>query len=116
MRREVDYGVWVPRVLAVLRIMVGLLFLEHGTQKIFGFPASANPAPTLLSLAGIQGCLEVLGGILIVIGLFTRPVAFVLCSDMAVSYFISHSSGTFISPLDRGDSPCRCFFVVRYVT
>src|SRR5258708_33443638 len=109
MRREVDYGVWVPRVLAVLRIMVGLLFLEHGTQKILGFPASANPAPALLSLAGIQGCIEVLGGILIVIGLFTRPVAFILCGDMAVALFMSHATGRFFSAPDRGDAatpPC----------
>ena len=54
----IDYGVWAPRVLALLRIMVGLLFLEHGTQKLLGFPASPNPGPALLSLMGIQGIIE----------------------------------------------------------
>jgi putative oxidoreductase len=115
MRREVDYGIWAPRVLGVLRIMVGLLFLEHGTQKIFGFPASAIPTPALFSLAGIQGCIEVLGGILIVIGLFTRPVAFILCGDMAVAYFMSHASGSFFPVLNRGDAAILYCFVFLYL-
>jgi putative oxidoreductase len=115
MQREVDYEVWAPRVLAVLRIMVGLLFLEHGTQKIFGFPASARAAPALLSLAGIQGCIEVLGGILIVIGLFTRPVAFILCGNMAVAYFMSHAPGSFFPVLNRGDAAILYCFVFLYL-
>src|SRR5690242_13740187 len=103
MDKAIDYDVWAPRVLALLRIMVGLLFLEHGTQKLLGFPPSANPGPTLLSLMGIQGIIELVGGILIVLGLFTRPVAFILSGDMAVAYFMSHFPNSFFPIINRGD-------------
>jgi putative oxidoreductase len=66
---------WAPRLLSVLRIVTGLLFLHHGTQKLLSFPARAGDAPALLSLLGVQGCLEIVGGMLIILGLFTRPVA-----------------------------------------
>jgi putative oxidoreductase len=92
---------WLPRMLSVLRIMTGLLFLEHGTQKFFNFPPRANPGPALVSLLGLQGLLELVGGILIVIGLFTRPVAFILAGDMAVAYFMAHAPRGFL-PLVNG--------------
>ena len=82
-----DLAAWEPRALSVLRIVTGLLFLEHGTGKLLGFPPSDHAAPTLLSLIGVQGVLELVGGFLILIGLFTRPVAFILAGDMAVAYF-----------------------------
>ena len=82
---------WTPRMLSVLRIVTGLLFLEHGTGKLLGFPPSDHAAPTLFSLIGVQGALELVGGLLILIGLFTRPVAFVLAGDMAVAYFMAHA-------------------------
>jgi putative oxidoreductase len=85
MARAIDFSIWTPRVLALLRIMAALLFLEHGTAKLFGFPPQANPGPALLSLTGVQGAIEVVGGVLLALGLFTRPVAFVLCGDMAVA-------------------------------
>src|SRR5450432_4684922 len=100
MARSGLYAEWSPRVLAVLRIAVGLLFLEHGTQKILGFPPSANPGPALLSLQGAQGVIELLGGLLILIGLFTRPVAFILCGDMAVAYFMAHAPKNFFPMLN----------------
>ena len=65
---------WTPRALSILRIMTGLLFLEHGTQKLLGFPPSEHSFPPLFSLMGLQGVLELVGGFLILIGLFTRPV------------------------------------------
>jgi putative oxidoreductase len=71
-----NIALWAPRMLSVLRIITGLLFLEHGTQKLLGFPPSEQAAPALLSLIGVQGILELVGGFLILIGLFTRPVAF----------------------------------------
>jgi uncharacterized membrane protein YphA (DoxX/SURF4 family) len=73
-----DLAAWTPRALSVLRIVTGLLFLEHGTGKLLGFPPTDHAAPTLFSLIGVQGVLELVGGFLILIGLFTRPVAFVL--------------------------------------
>ena len=115
MRREIDYGIWMPRVLVALRVIVGLLFLEHGTQKLFGFPPSANSSPALLSLAGIQAWIELIGGILIVIGLFTRPVAFILSGDMAVAYFMSHATAGFFPILNRGDAAILyCFVFLLY--
>ena len=72
---QMDLAAWTLRALSVLRIMTGLLFLEHGTGKLLGFPSSDHAAPTLFSLIGVQGVLELVGGFLILIGLFTRPVA-----------------------------------------
>ena len=81
---------WEPRMLSILRIVVGLLFLEHGTQKIFNFPPRPNATVFQLFtlVPGLAGVLELVGGILITIGLFTRPVAFILSGEMAFAYFI----------------------------
>lgn len=83
---------YAPRGLAVLRIITGLLFIQHGLQKMFHFPdAGHHPeAFTLLSLGGVAGMLETFGGAAIVLGLFTRGVAFVLAGEMAVAYFAFH--------------------------
>ena len=94
---------WEPRMLSILRIIVGLLFLEHGLQKIFNFPASATPRPFALFtlVPGLAGILELVGGILIAAGLFTRPVAFVLSGEMAFAYFMSHAPKGFF-PIGSG--------------
>ncbi|HEX3497893.1 MAG TPA: DoxX family protein [Stellaceae bacterium] len=115
MDKSNDYDVWGPRVLTLLRIVVGLLFLEHGTQKLFGFPPSANPAPALMSLGGIQGIIELVGGALIVLGLFTRPVAFILSGDMAVAYFMSHFPKGFFPIANRGDAAILYCFVFLFL-
>jgi putative oxidoreductase len=109
------YAQWSPRILSVLRIMIGLLFLEHGSQKILGFPVSPNPGPALVSLQGLQGVIELVGGVLIVIGLFTRPVAFVLCGDMAVAYFMSHAPKSFFPMLNGGDAAILYCFAFLYL-
>ena len=80
-----------PQALAALRMMSALLFIEHGTQKFFNFPPAEQPFSDLMNIIGIAGVLEVVGGILLLIGLFTRPVAFVLCGFMAVAYFMAHA-------------------------
>jgi len=94
---------WEPRILSILRIMTGLLFLEHGLNKLFNFPATANHAPyNLYSLVpGLQGPIELVGGLLIIFGLFTRPVAFILAGDMAFAYFWAHAPRGFF-PLQNG--------------
>ena len=115
MNKELDYAVWGPRVLTILRIMVGLLFLEHRTQKFLGFPPSANPGPALLSLMGFQAILELVGGGLIVLGLFTRPTAFILSGDMAVAYFMSHASASFFPIANQGDAAILYCFVFLYL-
>ena len=97
-----DIASWSPRMLSVRRFMTGLLFLEHGMQKFFNFPPRPNPGPALFSLIGVQGTLELVGGTLILIGLFTRPVAFILAGDMAVAYFMAHAPRGFFPTLNGG--------------
>jgi putative oxidoreductase len=106
---------WAPRLLSVLRIVSGLLFLEHGTQKFFSFPTRPFPAPELMSLFGVQGCLELVGGVLVILGLFTRPVAFILAGDMAVAYFMFHLPKTFFPVLNLGDAAILFCFVFLYL-
>jgi putative oxidoreductase len=109
------YAVWYPRILAVLRIMAALLFLEHGTQKLLGFPPSPNPGPPIASLLGVQGLIELIGGILLLIGLFTRVVAFILSGDMAVAYFMAHAPKSFFPMLNGGDAAILYCFVFLYL-
>jgi putative oxidoreductase len=108
-------GAWAPRLLSVLRIVTGLLFLEHGTQKFFSFPPRTAPAPELMSLLGLQGFLEIAGGLLIIFGLFTRPVAFLLAGDMAVAYFMAHFPRNFFPVLNGGDASILYCFVFLYL-
>jgi putative oxidoreductase len=104
-----------PRLLSVLRIMTGLLFMQHGTAKFLGFPAVEGlSGVTLFSLAGIAGVLELVGGALIVIGLFTRPVAFVLSGLMAIAYFLAHAPGSFFPLVNQGELAVLYSFVFLY--
>lgn len=80
-----------PYVLALLRIVAAYMFLLHGTDKVFGIPAVFGQQP-LFSLFGIGGVIEIIGGVLLILGLFTRPVAFILSGQMAVAYFYVHAS------------------------
>src|SRR5690349_7255727 len=105
------YERWWPRMLSILRIMTALLFMEHGTQKLLGFPPSPNPGPALFSLLGVQGVLELVGGFLLLIGLFTRPVAFILAGNMAVAYFMAHAPNSFFPILNRGDAAILYCFI-----
>jgi len=103
---------WAPRVLSILRIMSALLFMAHGTQKLLGFPAPyGSPLSTLSLTAGI---LELVGGALLAIGLFTRPVAFILSGQMAVGYFLAHAPKSFYPTLNGGDAAVLFCFVFFY--
>ncbi len=108
---------WEPRMLSILRIMTGLLFFEHGLNKLFNFPATPNHAPYNLSslVPGLQGPIELVGGLLIVFGLFTRPVAFILAGDMAVAYFMSHAPRGFFPMLNAGNAAILFCFVFLYL-
>ena len=106
---------WSPRVLSVLRIMVGLLFLEHGMSKYFSFPVSPSTGVAPMSLSGINGMIELVGGVLIVLGLFTRPVAFILAGDMAFAYFIAHAPRGFFPLLNAGELAIIYCFVFFYL-
>lgn len=106
--------VWAPRFLSILRIMTALLFLEHGTQKLLGFPAS-DYVPAFMSLPWIAGVLELFGGAVLAVGLFTRPVAFILSGQMAVAYFIAHAPASFFPVLNGGESAILFCFVFLYL-
>jgi putative oxidoreductase len=110
-------NVWAPRLLAALRIMSALLFLEHGLVKVLGFPAGAGPGPqTLLSFFGIAGLLETVGGVLLLIGLFTRPVAFLMAGEMAVGYFVVHAPQNFFPAINGGDAATLFCFIFLYLS
>ena len=107
---------WGARLLSVLRIVAAFLFIAHGTQKLFGWPAS-EPQKTveLMSLVGVAGVLETFGGLLLLLGLFTRPVAFVLAGEMAVAYFMAHAPQGFWPLLNRGELPALYCFLFLYL-
>jgi putative oxidoreductase len=101
-----------PYALAALRIVAALIFMEHGTQKLFGFPAPPEGGlPPALSLFWIGAILELVGGFLILIGLFTRPVAFVISGEMAVAYWMVHAPQNSFPVLNGGDAAILYCFV-----
>ena len=109
---------WRPRALAVLRIVTAYLFITHGTAKLLGVPHQEMfDGLKLLSLVGVAGILELVGGALLLIGLFTRPVAFVMCGFMAVAYFMAHASqGNVLVPmLNQGELAVLYCFVFLYL-
>ncbi len=109
------YG-WEPRILSILRIAAALLFMQHGTMKLLNFPPSDNFGDlSLLSLSGVAGILELFGGALLVVGLFTRPVAFVLSGLMAFAYFIAHAPRDFFPILNGGELAALYCFVFFYL-
>ncbi|WP_370647991.1 DoxX family protein [Phyllobacterium meliloti] len=107
--------VWAPRLLSVLRIITALLFVAHGTSKLFGFPMAMDPAPNLMSLIGVAAILEFVGGILLALGLFTRPIAFLLSGEMAVAYWMAHAPQGFYPIVNHGESAVLFCFVFLYL-
>jgi putative oxidoreductase len=106
---------WAPRLLSVLRIMSGLLFMQHGTAKLLGIPQMAMFAKLQpFTLSWFAGVLELVGGALLVIGLFTRPVAFVLSGLMAFAYFIAHAPRDFYPIVNAGELAALYCFVFLY--
>ena len=106
---------WQPQILALLRIVVGLLILEHATQKFFGFPAPfamPGPLPPMLIAAG---AIELVGGVLITLGLFTRLAAFIVSGEMAVAYFIGHFPQGFWPVVNKGEPAILFCFVFLYL-
>jgi|SRR5687767_982571 putative oxidoreductase len=107
---------WRPRALAVLRIVTAYLFIQHGTSKFFGVPQPMSGDLELLSISGLAGAMELAGSVLLALGLFTRPTAFVLCGFMAVAYFMAHASeGHVLLPmLNDGELAVLYCFVFLY--
>ncbi len=108
---------WGPRLLSVLRIVSALIFTEHGTQKLLGFPAMAEgmSRPPPLTFMWFGGLLEMVGGALLLIGLFSRPVAFILAGEMAVAYWMFHAPGGIFPALNGGDAAILYCFVFLYI-
>jgi putative oxidoreductase len=105
---------WQPQLLAILRIVVGLLFLEHGLSKFFGFPVpfSVHPLPPLLVAAGV---IELVGGFLVAIGLFTRIAAFIASGEMAVAYWMQHFPKSPWPVANMGEGAILFCFVFLYI-
>lgn len=110
-RLEAD---WAPRILSILRIVAALLFFEHGTAKLLGFPPSDH-SPEVLSLSWIAGALELVGGALLIVGLFTRPVAFIVAGEMAFAYWMAHAPKSAFPLLNGGDAAILYCFVFLYL-
>ena len=107
---------WAPRVLSVLRFVAGLTFMSHGVAKLLKYP----PLPVfakleLMSLLGVAGVLELVGGALLVVGLFSRPVAFLLSGEMAIGYFMFHAPRGFHPLLNGGESAILFCFIFLYL-
>ncbi len=105
---------WQPKVLSVLRFMTGFLMLWHGSQKLFGFPPSGKPGE-LSGLMLVAGILEFFGGVLILIGLLTRPTAFILSGLMAVAYFMAHGLNALLPIVNKGELAVLYCFVFLYL-
>lgn len=107
---------WTPHILGLLRIVTGFLFLQHGSAKLLGWPEIAmfQNGVELFSLMGLAGVLELVGGALIIIGLCTRPVAFVLSGQMAVAYFIAHAPQAGLPILNGGELAALYSFIFLY--
>lgn len=101
-----------PYILSIVRIVVALLFLEHGLQKYFAFPSAVPPMTPLLY---VQGAIEIVGGILLLVGAYTRPLAFVLAGDMAVAYFIAHFPRAFYPAMNGGDAAILFCFAFIFI-
>ena len=114
---EPSRSIWTSRMLSVLRIVTAAVYMEHGAQKMFGFPPSDQPLPPfhLISQFGLAGILELFGGLLLLIGLFTRPVAFILAGEMAVAYFQVHFPRGFFPLANKGEPAVVYCFIYLYL-
>ena len=107
---------WTPRALSVLRIITGLLIIQHGMGKIIGFPVyPAYAAVQPLSLVGAAGFIELIGGALLILGLFTQPAAFILAGEMAVAYFMVHAPKGFYPLVNGGTLAIAYCFACLYL-
>jgi len=113
---EATCKMWTPRILGILRIVVGFLFLQHGTAKWFGVPHVAMfDGMNMMSLIGAAGVLELAGGLLVCLGIFTRVAAFILSGEMAVGYFMVHAPQGLLPILNQGELAVMYCFVFLYL-
>ena len=107
---------YAPQLLSILRIMSGLLFLQHGTTKYLSIPVTKMSGASPMTMGGAAGLIELIGGVLLVIGLFTRPVAFILSGTMAVAYFYAHFPRHFFPIVNAGELAALYCFVFLYIS
>ena len=112
---EASRAIWSPRVLSILRIVVGLLFMEHGLSKHFGFPAPAPAAFQMFGVLGLAGAIEIVAGFLVAIGLFTRAAAFIASGEMAFAYFMIHFPRSFFPLVNGGDGAVLFCFIFLFL-
>ncbi|MGD0314346.1 MAG: DoxX family protein [Xanthobacteraceae bacterium] len=105
---------WAPHVLSILRIVVALLFLQHGLSKLFGFPQPMAPPP-MFTMIWFAGVIELVGGVLVTLGLFTRVAAFIMSGEMAIGYFLAHAPRSFFPALNGGDPAILYCFAFLYL-
>jgi putative oxidoreductase len=106
---------WAPIVLSVLRIVAALIFLEHGTQKLFGFPDGERAFVDAFTLSWWAGLIDVIRGSVLALGLFTRPAAFIAAGEMAVAYWYAHAPHNFFPVNNGGDAAILYCFVFLYL-
>lgn len=105
---------WEPRILSLLRFVIGLMFMEHGLSKLFGFPV-VTTHPAMFQLAWFAGVIKSAGGLLLAIGLFTRYVAFIMSGEMAIGYFYAHFPKSFFPLANGGDAAVLYCFIFFYI-
>ncbi len=105
---------WAPHVLSILRIVVALLFLQHGLSKLFGFPQPMAPPP-MFTMIWFAGVIELVGGVLVTLDLFTRVAAFIMSGEMAIGYFLAHAPHGFFPMLNGGNLAILYCFVFLYL-
>jgi putative oxidoreductase len=105
---------WSPRVLSIVRIITGLLFLEHGLSKYLGFPVPGPATFHVLGILGLAGAIEIVCGVLVTIGLFTRAAAFIASGEMAFAYFMSHFPKNFFPMANGGDAAVLYCFIFLF--
>jgi putative oxidoreductase len=111
-----NFSRYQPQLLGILRIVAGLLFLSHGLVKLIGFPPDAQPGQQeLLTLLGVGGVIELVAGALIMIGLFTRPAAFIAAGEMAVAYWMVHAPSSPYPVVNGGDAAILYCFLFLYL-
>jgi putative oxidoreductase len=112
---EASRATWSPRILSILRIIVGLLFMEHGLSKYFGFPAPGPAAFQMFGILGLAGAIEMVAGALVAIGLFTRVAAFIASGEMAFAYFMVHFPKSFFPLVNGGDGAVLYCFIFLFL-
>jgi putative oxidoreductase len=113
--KEASLQAWTPRIQSVLRIMAALLFLQYGLSKYFGFPAHPPANFTMFSLLGLAGAIELVGGLLLLAGLFSREAAFIMSGEIAVAYFMRRAPNGFFPQVNGGGQEVLFCFVFLFL-